>query len=101
MSAYMRVEVILDRPLLQEVRRLAHAAGLSGHTVLPALSGEGSAGYWVEDLVTGAQSKLVFMSVTSETKARGFLAALEPLLDSHGLVALCAPVLVVRGAKFD
>ena len=27
--------------------------------------------------------------------------ALEPLLDTHGLVALCSAVSVVRGAKFD
>lgn len=101
MSDHMRVEVILDRPLLAEVKRIAGAAGLSGHTVFPALGGEGFAGDWSEDLVTGAQSKLVFMSVTSDAKARAFLDALEPLLDSHGLVVLCSPVTVIRGAKFD
>ncbi len=69
--------------------------------MLPVLEGEGAAGGWSEDLITGAQSKLVFFTVTSEAKARDFIAALEPLLDSHGLVALCSAVSVVRGAKFD
>jgi len=101
MPDHVRVDVILDLPLLAEVKRIAKEAGLSGHTVLPALGGEGFAGSWSEDLVTGAQSKLVFMSVTSQAKARIFLDALEPLLDSHGLVALCSPVAVLRGAKFD
>lgn len=101
MTDHMRIDIILDRPLLPEVKRLAREAGLSGHTVLPAIEGEGFAGDWTEDLVTGAQSKLVFMSVTSAAKAQAFLDALEPLLDSHGLVALCAPVSVLRGAKFD
>lgn len=101
MSEYMRVEVIVDRPLLEEVKRIARSAGLTGHTVLPALGGEGAAGDWSEDLVTGAQSKLVFLAVTSDAKARAFIAALEPLLDTHGLVALCSAVSVVRGAKFD
>lgn len=101
MSDHMRVDVILDRPLLEEVKRLAKGAGLSGYTVLPALGGEGLAGPWSEDLVTGAQSKLVFMAVASESKARAFLDMIEPLLDSHGLVALCSPVAVLRGAKFD
>lgn len=101
MSEHMRVEVIVDRPLLEEVKRIARGAGVTGHTVLPALGGEGAAGGWSEDLVTGAQSKLVFLAVTSEAKARAFLAALEPLLETHGLVALYCPVSVVRGAKFD
>lgn len=39
-----------------------------------------AAGDCTEDLVTGAQSKLVLMSATSEPKARVFLDALEPLL---------------------
>ena len=101
MSDHMRVDVIVDRPLLEDVKRIARAAGISGHTVLPAIGGEGSAGSWTEDLVTGAQSKVVFLAVTSEAKARAFLDALEPLLDTHGFVALCSPALVVRGAKFD
>lgn len=101
MSDYMRIDIILDRPLLEEVKRLAKNAGLSGHTVLSALEGEGLGGPWSEDLVTGAQSKLVFMAVTSEAKARAFLKALEPLLDSHGLVALSSPVAVLRSRRFD
>ena len=101
MSEHLRVDVILDRPLLVEVQRIADAAGLPGHTILPALGGKGVGGYWSEDLVTGAQSKIVFMAVASDSKVRAFLDALEPLLDSHGLVALCSPVTVLRGAKFD
>jgi len=101
MTVHLRVDVIVDRPLLEEVKRLAKGVGLSGHTLLPVLGGEGGAGAWSEDLVTGAQSKLVFMVISSETKARAFLGALEPLLESHGLVALCSPVTVLRGAKFD
>lgn len=101
MTDHMRIDVILDRPLLEEVRGIAKKSGISGHTVLPALGGEGMGGIWTEDLVTGAQSKLVFMAVTSDSKARVFLDALEPLLDSHGLVALCSPVAVLRSKKFD
>lgn len=101
MSDHMRIDVILDRPLLEQVRAIAKSSGISGHTVLPALGGEGVGGLWSEDLVTGAQSKLVFMVVTSEAKARRFVEALEPLLDSHGLVALCSSVAVLRSRKFD
>ena len=96
----VRLDVLLDRPLLPEIKRLAKSAGLTGYTLLPALEGEGFAGHWSEDLITGAQSKLVFMSVTSEEKANAFLSALEPLLEPHRLLVLYAPVHVVRGSKF-
>jgi hypothetical protein len=98
---HIRIDLIFDRPLLKEIRLLAKEAGLTGYTLLPALGGEGLGGPWSEDLVTGAQTKLVFMAVTSESKAGSFLEALKPLLETYGLVVLYAPVNVVRSTKFD
>ena len=96
----IRLDVLFDRPLLAELQRVAERAGLTGYTLLPAIGGLGAAGAWTEDLVTGAQSKTVFMSITSEEKAAAFLDALAPLLDSHRLLVISAPVKVVRGGKF-
>jgi hypothetical protein len=98
---HVRIDLILDQPLLNEVKQLAKQAGLTGYTLLPALGGEGLGGAWSEDLVTGAQTKLVFMAVTSESKADSFMEALKPLLETYGLVVLSAPVSVVRSSKFD
>ena len=100
-SSYVRIDLIFDRPLLREVRSVAKAAGLTGHTLLPALGGEGANGVWSEDLVTAAQSKLVFMAVTSGSKSVHFLEALKPLLETHGLVVFTSQVTVVRAPKFE
>ncbi len=96
----VRLDVLLDRPLLPEIQRLAKDAGLTGYTLLPALGGEGFAGRWSEDSVTAAQSKMVFMSVTATEKAEAFIALLEPLLEPHRLMVLYTPVHVVRSSKF-
>ena len=50
--------------------------------------------------MTGAQAKVVFVTVTTDEKAAALAEALAPLLDSHGLVLMTSAVGVVRGAKF-
>lgn len=97
----VRLDVLVDRPLLSEIQQMAKSAGLTGYTLLPAIGGEGFGGPWSEDLITGAQSKLIFMSVTTEEKATEFLLSLEPLLEPHRLLVLYSPVHVVRGSKFS
>ena len=98
---HVRVDIILDQPLLNEVRTIAKMVGLTGYTLLPALGGEGMGGKWSEDLVTGAQSKLLFMAITSSAKAVALVDALNPLLETYGLIVFTSSVSVVRGSKFD
>ena len=50
--------------------------------------------------MTGAQAKVVFVTVTTDEKAAALAEALTPLLDSHGLVLMTSAVGVVRGGKF-
>lgn len=96
-----RVEVLFDRPLLLELEAAAEAAGITGHTLIPALGGRGHAGRWSEDMVIGAESKIIFMTITVSEKADLFVGALSPLLDSHRLLVMVAEVSVVRGSKFS
>lgn len=97
----IRVEVLFDRPLLYELEAAATAAGLTGHTLIPALGGRGHAGSWSEDMVIGAESKIIFMTITADEKAEAFVSALSPLLDSHRLLVMVSEVTVVRGSKFS
>ncbi len=95
-----KVEVLVDAPLVRRVVALAEAAGVSGYTLLPTLGGAGRGGRWSDDQVTGAQAKVVFVTVTTDEKAAVLAEALAPLLDSHGLLLMVSAVGVVRGAKF-
>lgn len=95
-----KIEILVDMPLLRRVTEAAAAAGVSGHTLLPTLGGAGQGGSWSDDQVTGAQAKVMFVTVTSEDRAEALIAALAPMLDSHGLLLTTSLVEVVRGGKF-
>jgi hypothetical protein len=95
-----RIEVLVDAPLARRIIAAAQLVGIAGYTLLPTLEGQGAGGHWSDDQISGAQSKRLFLSVTSQAKAAAFVEAVAPLLDSHGLLLLLSDVDVVRGGKF-
>ncbi len=99
-AARQKLEILVDRPLAARIAKIADAVGVSGYTILPTLSGSGHGGHWSDDQITGATAKVMFWTVTTEDKARAFLAELSPLLDSHGLLVTSHAVDVIRDAKF-
>ena len=86
--------------LAQRVADIALKSGVTGYTLLPTLAGTGRSGAWRRDDVTGAQNKVVFVTVTSEAQAQALTDALTPLLDSHRLVLFVSDVQVVRASRF-
>jgi hypothetical protein len=96
----VKVEILLDAPLIDLVTYIVTDAGAGGYTILPALGGSGHNGRWREDRVTGADTKLLLLTVATEDTAETIVRGLEPLLDTHGLVVMTARVGVVRGDKF-
>ncbi len=95
-----RIEILTDAPLVPRIAAACEAAGISGHTVIPALSGRGRAGNWSEDRLSGAQSKVTVIAIASTDRADALLDALAPVLDSHGLLVTVGEVAVVRGDRF-
>lgn len=95
-----RIEVLVDAPLVRRVVAAAASAGVTGYTLLPTLGGSGERGSWSDDQISGAEAKVVFLTVASEPKAQALIEALTPLLESHGLILLTSVVDVVRGGKF-
>ena len=51
----IKVEILLDSPLVRRVEEAAERHGLTGWTVLPTLSGSGRSGRWRDDQVTGGR----------------------------------------------
>ena len=95
-----RIEVLVDGPLVPRVAAVAASVGVTGYTLLPVLGGSGRGGRWTDDQVTGVESKVMFMTVTSAEKAAAFTDALAPVLESHRLLLMTSVVDVVRGGKF-
>jgi hypothetical protein len=96
-----RIEVLIDSALCRKLIIAVDAAGVSGYTFLPVSGGKGAAGLWSDDQITGgAGAKSLFLTVTNEDKASKLVDALQPLLDSHGLVLFVSDVDVIRGNKY-
>lgn len=95
-----KIEILCDLPLLRRITAAAEAVGVSGYTLLPTLGGAGSHGRWSDDQVTGAEAKVMFVSITDEARAAALIDTLAPLLESHGLILVTSSVEVVRAEKF-
>ena len=95
-----KIEILADAPLVPRIVAALEAAGIGGHTLLPALGGSGRTGSWSEDGLTGAQSKLMVVAIASTDAADALVDALGPLLTSHRLLLTVGEVSVVRGDRF-
>ena len=95
-----RIEILVDKPLEQIPMRAAADAGIAGYSLIRVQSGQGQHGSWRNDRISGAESKVIFLTITSEEKAAKLVDALVPKLDSHGLLLTVSDVQVVRGERF-
>jgi hypothetical protein len=95
-----RIEILLDTPHANIAIRAVHDAGIDGYTLIPVQSGAGRGGAWREDRVSGAQTKLILITIASAEKAARLIDMLAPILDTHGMLLTMGDVEVVRGERF-
>ncbi len=100
MTRRERIEVLVDAPLVPKLKALATEAGITGYTLWRVTGGGGTGGEWSEDLLSGATAKCLFLVIANPQRAEDFIAALEPLLDSHQLIVMRSDVDVVRPERF-
>ena len=99
-SGYRKIEILLDAPLVPRVVEIAQRAGITGYTILPTLGGAGQRGPWTEDLVAGADTKVLFWTVVSPDKASALQDAIAPLLTAYGMVWVATAADVLRPGRF-
>jgi PII-like signaling protein len=95
-----RIEILVDAPLAQRLIRAAADVGISGYTLIPVQSGAGHSGTWRDDQVSGASTKLIFLTIASEDKAEKFVSLLAPRLTEYSMLLTLSDVQVVRGERF-
>lgn len=95
-----RVEILIDTPLAPRLVQAAADAGIAGYTLIPVQSGAGRGGSWHGDHVTGAQTKMIFLTIASEENAAKLVDALAPHLESYGMLLTLSDVQVVRPERF-
>lgn len=93
-----RIEIVLDAPLARTA--IIEQAGVTGYTLFTASGGAGDGGRWNDDQVTRADSKVLLLTIATAVKAEAILTALEPLLESHGIIIMLSSVRIVRPEKF-
>ena len=95
-----RVEILIDKPLAPRLIQAAADVGIAGYTLIPVQSGAGRGGTWREDRVTGAETKIIFLTIASEEKAGKLVDLLAPKLEEYGMLLTLSDVQVVRGERF-
>lgn len=95
-----RIEILVDKPLAPVLIRAAADVGIHGYSLITVQSGAGSGGAWRDDRVTGAQNKVIFITIANAEKSQALVDALAPKLESHGMLLTVGDVGVVRGEKF-
>ena len=96
-----RLELILERPALRRAEAILEEAGVTGWTVLPALSGYGGSTRWSRGTdISGASDMIVLISVGSRTRMEAALAPLHKLVDRHIGMLTLSDVRVLREGRF-
>ncbi|WP_373009603.1 DUF190 domain-containing protein [Hyphomonas sp.] len=101
MHEKIRLELIIERMALKRACRILETAGVSGYTVLPALSGYGRGSRWQRDRdLSASQDMVVIISISDEAPIRNVLLELHELLDQHIGILNTSRVEVLRPDRF-
>ncbi len=101
MHTRLRLELIIERMAAPRACNIIEDAGLTGYTVLPALSGFGGVTRWSRDSDMSASSDMVVViSIGTNAQVQSALQELERLLASHIGVLSVGEVGVLRSDRF-
>ncbi|MFN3610359.1 MAG: DUF190 domain-containing protein [Hyphomonas sp.] len=101
MHVRYRCELIIERMAAPRACRILEEAGLTGYTVLPAISGFGGDTHWSRDTDMSASSGMVvIVSIGTQARVDAALAEIERLLGSHIGVLSVGEVRVLRPGRF-
>ena len=101
MHEKIRLELIIERMALKRACRILETAGVSGYTVLPAVSGYGRGSRWQRDRdLSASQDMVVIISISDEAPIRNVLLELHELLDQHIGILDISRVEVLRPDRF-
>ncbi len=96
-----RLELIIERMAVRRACNILEAAGLTGYTVMPAISGFGGGNRWSRDAdLSASNDMVVVIAIGTEERISKALADLERLLGAHIGVLNVAEVRVLRPDRF-
>lgn len=101
MHVRYRCELIIERMAAPRACRILEEAGLTGYTVLPAISGLGRQVRWNRDTdISSSSDMVVVVSIGAQDQIEAALKEIESLLSSHIGVLSVGEVKVLRPDRF-
>lgn len=95
-----RVEIIAEAAIVPTLVAMLQAAGASGYTVLPALSGGGHAGTWSDSAMSAAMQMQVILVIASPGLADAIVERLAPMVAQYKAILMVSDTEVIRGDHF-
>lgn len=95
-----RVDIVVERSLLDTIIELINDAGATGYTVLPCLAGRGEHGPWRSGDLSPAFDRVYFVVIASDEVAESVVTQIAPYLDRYAAVLSVTDTRVLRGDRF-
>lgn len=100
MEPKKRIEIVVERSLLEIFRDVIDDAGAKGYTIVPCLAGKGRHGEWSTGDPSPAFDRVYFLVITSDAIADQVLERLSRYLSRYSAVVSVSDTLVIRGELF-
>lgn len=83
-----RIEIVVEAPQEDAIRRLIDAAGIDGFTLMHAVAGRGQRGDRTSDGLSNAFQNVVFLIAAPADQTARFVEEVRPILERTGGICL-------------
>lgn len=96
-----RIEIIIERPVLQRLTNALERSGVHGYTILQAQGGSGQDGAWERDgLVSSAGDMVMIVCILDAANFDAALAAIYAVVERQIGIVSVSDVEVIRSDHF-
>lgn len=95
-----RVEIIVERSLLDTIVELIDEVGATGYTVIPCMGGRGKHGPWRAGDLSPAFDRVYILIITSAELADAIIASAYDYLQRYSGMVSVTETQVVRADRF-
>lgn len=96
-----RLEIVIEAPVIDRLRRVLDEQGVSGYTILPALSGRGRHGRWNREGEIGEAGRMLCLfAIIDPAELDETLSAVYRVLSRQIGIVSVSDVQVVRDDHF-
>ncbi len=97
----LRIEYVVEAPIVRRLTQSLDEAGVTGYTVMPALSGKGIDGSWSRDgQIIDAGRMVVVLCIVDDSMKDAILELTAPILKRQIGIVCLSEVEVLRDDHF-